>query len=36
MLGEEDDRFGAPLTVVLSNGLWRRKFAGAASAMVAR
>ena len=29
MLSSDDDRFGAPLTVVLSDGLWRRAFAGA-------
>jgi putative ABC transport system permease protein len=29
MLGNDDDRFGAPLTVVISDGLWRRTFAGA-------
>ncbi|HTF63586.1 MAG TPA: ABC transporter permease [Edaphobacter sp.] len=28
MLGPDDDRFGAPLTVVLSDGLWRRAFGG--------
>ena len=27
--GVDDDRFGAPLTVVISDGLWRRTFAGA-------
>ena len=27
-LGSNDDRFGAPLTVVLSDGLWRRAFGG--------
>lgn len=27
-LGPDDDRFGAPLTVVLSEGLWRRAFGG--------
>lgn len=26
--GPDDDRFGAPLTVVLSEGLWRRSFGG--------
>ena len=31
MLSNDDDRFGAPLTVVLSNGLWRRAFGGAPS-----
>ncbi len=28
LLGPDDDRFGAPLTLVLSNGLWRRAFGG--------
>ncbi len=27
----DDDRFGAPLTLVVSDGLWRRAFAGMAS-----
>jgi putative ABC transport system permease protein len=29
MLTPDDDRFGAPLTVLLSDGLWRRAFGGA-------
>lgn len=29
VLSPDDDRFGAPLTVVLSDGLWRRAFGGA-------
>src|SRR5581483_12101330 len=31
LLGEDDDRYGAPLTLVLSDGLWRRAFGGARS-----
>ena len=29
IFSSDDDRFGAPLTVVLSDGLWRRAFGGA-------
>lgn len=29
LLGPDDDRYGAPLTLVLSDGLWRRAFGGA-------
>jgi len=29
LLGPDDGRFGAPLTLVLSDALWRRSFAGA-------
>ncbi len=29
--GPDDDRFGAPLTLVLSDGLWRRAFGGTAN-----
>ncbi|MEO8660790.1 MAG: ABC transporter permease [Bryobacteraceae bacterium] len=29
-LGQDDDRFGVPLTAVISDGLWRRAFGGAA------
>ncbi len=28
LVGPDDDRFGAPLTLVLSDGLWRRTFGG--------
>jgi predicted permease len=28
LLGPDEDRFGAPLTLVLSDGLWRRAFGG--------
>jgi predicted permease len=31
VLASDDDRFGAPLTVVLSDGLWHRAFAGTAN-----
>ncbi|HMF75303.1 MAG TPA: ABC transporter permease [Bryobacteraceae bacterium] len=30
VLVNDDDRFGAPLTVMISDGLWRRSFAGTA------
>lgn len=28
LLGADDDRFGAPLAVIISDGLWRRAFGG--------
>jgi len=28
LVGRDDDRFGAPLTLVISDGLWRRAFGG--------